>query len=129
MVMRVTMLTRRRPPWQIYRNMIGIGVRTTRWKRKGGKGKYINSVFTAAIQPLFHVVPPPPPPRKPTNCRYSYRNIAPTWWMCQTSLDGNGLMKCTREFMIEFLPSIWHLFKTNTNEHSNKVDDEGLMAF
>lgn len=32
-------------------------------KKKGGKGKYINSVFTAAIQPLFHVVPPPPLPR------------------------------------------------------------------
>lgn len=30
-------------------------------KKKGGKGKYINSVFTAAIQPLFHAVPPPSP--------------------------------------------------------------------
>lgn len=29
--------------------------------------------------------------------------------------------------MTEFFPSIWHLFKTNTNEHSNKVDDEILM--
>lgn len=89
-------------------------------KKKGGKGKYINSVFTAAIQPLFHVVPPPPSPEEANKLSVL---------MCQTSLDGNGLMKCTREFMIEFLPSIWHLFKTNTNEHSNKVDDEGLMAF
>lgn len=29
-------------------------------KKKWGKGKYINSVFTAAIQPLFHVVTPSP---------------------------------------------------------------------
>lgn len=33
-------------------------------KKKGGKGKYINSEFTAAIQPLFHVVPPPPSPEE-----------------------------------------------------------------
>lgn len=99
-------------------------------KKKGGKGKYINSVFTAAIHStIIPRCPPPPLPRGSQQIVGTPTDIAPTWWMCQTSLDGNGLMKCTREFMIEFLPSIWHLYKTNTNEHSNKVDDEGLMAF